>query len=87
MTYEGRPLYFYAGDQNAGDRSGDNLSGWHSIEYGNIGQINKLYNDSTPLEPVTSFVRDDGVIVTVLQIAAETDMLKIQGSKIITITI
>ena len=64
VTYEGRPLYFYAGDQNAGDRTGDSVSGWHSIEYGNIGQINKLYNDSTPLEPVTSFVRDDGVIVT-----------------------
>ena len=64
VTYEGRPLYFYAGDQNPGDRSGDSVSGWHSIEYGNIGQINKLYNDSTPLEPVTSFVRDDGVIVT-----------------------
>ncbi|MGC6480697.1 MAG: di-heme oxidoredictase family protein [Porticoccaceae bacterium] len=64
VTYEGRPLYFYAGDQQPGERSGDSVSGWHSIEYGNIGQVNKLYNDSTPLEPVTSFTRDDGVIVT-----------------------
>jgi CxxC motif-containing protein (DUF1111 family) len=64
VTYEGRPLYFYAGDQNPGDRTGDSVSGWYSIEYGNIGQINKLYNDSTPLEPVSSFVRDDGAIVT-----------------------
>lgn len=64
VTYEGRPLYFYAGDQQPGDRTGDTVSGWHSIEYGNIGQVNKLYNDSTPLEPVSSFVRDDGVIVT-----------------------
>jgi CxxC motif-containing protein (DUF1111 family)/predicted lipoprotein with Yx(FWY)xxD motif len=64
VTFEGRPLYFYAGDQKAGDRSGDSVIGWHSIEYGNIGEINMLYNDSTPLEPATSFVRDDGVIVT-----------------------
>ncbi|MDA9570221.1 thiol oxidoreductase, partial [Porticoccaceae bacterium] len=64
VTYEGRPLYFYAGDQQPGDRSGDNVAGWHSIEYGNIGQVNKLYNDSTDLEPVTAFTRDDGVIVT-----------------------
>lgn len=63
-TYEGRPLYFYAGDEQPGDRTGDTISGWHSIEYGNIGQVNKLYNDSTLLEPVTSFIRDDGVIVT-----------------------
>ena len=64
VTYEGRPLYFYAGDQQPGDRSGDSVPGWHSIEYGNIGQVNKLYNDSTDLEPVTSFTRDNGVIVT-----------------------
>ena len=64
VTYEGRPLYFYVNDQNPGDRNGDSIPGWYSIEYGNIGQINKLYNDSTPLEPVTSFLRDDGVIVT-----------------------
>jgi CxxC motif-containing protein (DUF1111 family)/predicted lipoprotein with Yx(FWY)xxD motif len=64
VTYEGRPLYFYAGDQQPGDRSGDNVAGWHSIEYGNIGQVNKLYNDSTDLEPVTAFTKDNGVIVT-----------------------
>ena len=64
VTYEGRPLYFYAGDQQAGDRTGDNVNGWHSIEYGNLGQINKLFNDSTPLEPIASFTRGDGVVVT-----------------------
>ncbi|MGB2533379.1 MAG: di-heme oxidoredictase family protein, partial [Porticoccaceae bacterium] len=64
VTYNGMPLYFYAGDQQAGDRSGDNVAGWHSIEYGNIGLVNTLYNDSTPLEPETTFTRDDGVIVT-----------------------
>ena len=64
VTYEGRPLYFYAGDQQPGDRIGDNVAGWHSIEYGNIGQVNKLYNDSTDLEPVTAFTRNNGVIVT-----------------------
>ena len=64
VTYEGRPLYFYAGDQQAGDRAGDNVNGWHSIEYSNIAGVNKLYNDSTALEPIGSFVRDDGVVVT-----------------------
>ena len=87
VTYEGRPLYFYAGDQNPGDRSGDSVSGWHSIEYGNIGQINKLYNDSTPLEQLLLLFVTMVSLSLVLQIAAETDMLKIQGSKIITITI
>ena len=58
------PLYFYAGDQQAGDRSGDNVAAWHSIEFGSIGLVNTLYNDSTPLEPETTFTRDDGVIVT-----------------------
>ena len=64
VTYQGRPLYFYAGDQEPGDRSGDSVSGWHLVEYGNIGQVNKLFNDSTELEPVTTFTRDNGVIVT-----------------------
>ncbi|MDG1694547.1 MAG: di-heme oxidoredictase family protein [Porticoccaceae bacterium] len=64
VTYQGRPLYFYAGDQAPDERAGDNVSGWHSIEYGNIGQINKLYNDSTELEPIVSFIRDDGAVVT-----------------------
>ena len=64
VTYNGMPLYFYAGDQQAGDRSGDNVANWHSIEYGNIGLVNTLYNDSTAQEPETTFTRDDGVIVT-----------------------
>jgi CxxC motif-containing protein (DUF1111 family)/predicted lipoprotein with Yx(FWY)xxD motif len=63
-TYEGRPLYFFVGDEQAGERSGNNVSGWHSVEYGNIGPINKLYNDSTALEPMTTFTRDNGVVVT-----------------------
>jgi CxxC motif-containing protein (DUF1111 family)/predicted lipoprotein with Yx(FWY)xxD motif len=64
VTYNGMPLYFYAGDQAAGDRSGDDAPLWHSIEYGNIGPVNMLFSKSTPLEPETTFTRNDGVIVT-----------------------
>lgn len=31
-SYRGKPLYFYQGDQKAGDRSGDNVkSVWHVV--------------------------------------------------------
>jgi CxxC motif-containing protein (DUF1111 family)/predicted lipoprotein with Yx(FWY)xxD motif len=64
VTYNGLPLYFYAGDGQSGERSGDDVEGWHSIEYDNIGLVTTLYNDSTPKEPKTTLTRDDGVIVT-----------------------
>lgn len=32
-SYKGKPLYFYQGDQKAGDRKGDNFKGvWHIIK-------------------------------------------------------
>ena len=64
VTYDGRPLYFYDGDQQPGDINGDSISGWHKVEYGTTGAIVNLFNESTPLKPVASFVRDDGVVVT-----------------------
>jgi CxxC motif-containing protein (DUF1111 family)/predicted lipoprotein with Yx(FWY)xxD motif len=64
VTYNDRPLYFYSGDQQPNDSSGNGIDGWHSVEYGTMGSIVTLYNDSTALEPMVSFVRDDGVVVT-----------------------
>ena len=63
-TFDGMPLYFWSGDQQIGDRLGEAVSGWHAIPFGNIDSVNTLYNDETPMEPVTSFVRDDGVVIT-----------------------
>jgi CxxC motif-containing protein (DUF1111 family)/predicted lipoprotein with Yx(FWY)xxD motif len=63
-TYKGRPLYFYEGDTNAGQTTGDNVSGWHSVDYSGIAAVKALYDTTTQLEPVASYVRDDGVVVT-----------------------
>ena len=64
VTFNDRPLYFYVGDQQPGQTNGDGIPGWHKVEYGTTGALVNLYNESTPLEPVASFVRDDGVVVT-----------------------
>jgi predicted lipoprotein with Yx(FWY)xxD motif len=33
LTYQGRPLYTYAGDKKPGDTKGDGLSGiWHVVK-------------------------------------------------------
>jgi CxxC motif-containing protein (DUF1111 family)/predicted lipoprotein with Yx(FWY)xxD motif len=64
VTYQQRPLYFYQGDQQAGDQLGDQIAGWHSVDYAGIAALKALYDEQTPLEPIASFVRDDGVLVT-----------------------
>ncbi len=63
VTYNGRPLYFYAGDQNPGNTNGDG-SVWHIVELGLVGDFVALYNESTQLAPIASFWREDGVAVT-----------------------
>ena len=31
-TYDGKPLYFYAGDKKKGDKTGDGIGGvWHIV--------------------------------------------------------
>jgi predicted lipoprotein with Yx(FWY)xxD motif len=64
ITYQTRPLYFYQGDTAVGQVNGDNIANWHSVDYQNISSITALYDDSTVLVPMVSFVRDDGVVVT-----------------------
>ena len=64
VIYQGRPLYFYAGDNAVGEFNGDNAPGWHSVVYQEVGDVQMLYGANTALEPATSFETDEGVIVT-----------------------
>lgn len=64
VTYDQRPVYFYSTDQTPGDRLGDQVAGWSSIDYAGVAAIKALYDQTTPLEPVASFTREDGVVVT-----------------------
>jgi CxxC motif-containing protein (DUF1111 family)/predicted lipoprotein with Yx(FWY)xxD motif len=64
VIYQGRPLYFYAGDNAVGQFNGDNAPGWHSVVYQEVGDVQMLYGANTALEPATSFETADGVIVT-----------------------
>ncbi|MFT7559713.1 MAG: CxxC motif-containing protein (DUF1111 family)/predicted lipoprotein with Yx(FWY)xxD motif [Flavobacteriales bacterium] len=66
-TYNGMPLYFFKDDIVAGDKNGDGAGNvWHIVEIPApvLGDIIPLYDQSTPLNAATSFVRDDGVLVT-----------------------
>ena len=65
VVYNGRPLYYYIGDTNAGDDNGDGAGGvWHTVALSGVEAIEPLYNSSTALEQVTSYVRSDGVVIT-----------------------
>jgi len=64
VTYVGRPLYFYIGDNDPGDTNGDAISGWHSVAFVSLNALKAQYDDTTSLEPVVSFIRSDGVVVT-----------------------
>lgn len=63
ITHDGRPLYFYVGDSEQGQTNG-NGSLWHTVELGVLGDFVSLYNSSTVLAPIASFIRTDGVAVT-----------------------
>ncbi|MDA8789396.1 discoidin domain-containing protein [Pseudomonadales bacterium] len=61
-TYNNQPLYYYAGDTATGDTNGDGLGGtWHVVA---AESVIPLFDATTPLEPVSSYVRGDGVVVT-----------------------
>ncbi|WP_019026156.1 di-heme oxidoredictase family protein [Colwellia piezophila] len=62
-AHNGRPLYFYAGDTQAGDSNGEGLHGvWWLVPYGVLGDITALYNASTLLEPDTQVETEDTLI-------------------------
>ncbi|MBT8148872.1 MAG: discoidin domain-containing protein, partial [Gammaproteobacteria bacterium] len=63
-AHNGRPLYFYAGDSATGDTNGDGAGGvWHIVPY--VQVYTPLFDQTTPLEPETAYVRSsDGVVVT-----------------------
>ncbi|NNF67209.1 MAG: c-type cytochrome [Gammaproteobacteria bacterium] len=49
-AHDGRPLYFFAGDNNPGDINGQGAGGvWWLIEYSQLYET--LYDETTPLEP------------------------------------
>lgn len=49
-AHQGRPLYFYSGDSNPGDRNGQGLGGvWWLVPYARLYE--PLYNEATALEP------------------------------------
>lgn len=65
VTYDGRPLYFYIGDNEAGETNGDGVGGvWHTVELGVVGDFVALYNEATQLAPIASFWREDGAAIT-----------------------
>ena len=63
-TFAGRPLYFFAGDNAAGDTNGAQIEDWHVVSYADLGAVEALFDATTSLEPVVSYIRDDGVVVT-----------------------
>lgn len=65
-TYEGRPLYYYIGDNAVGDTFGDNVGGvWHMVSFGGFSDVVPLYNPSTPLEPEIVEERNDVLITRI----------------------
>ncbi len=70
VTHLGRPLYFHLVDSAPGERNGESAPGWQpvAVSSGPVGPVGDaivpLFNETTALEPVASFVRDDGVVVT-----------------------
>ena len=62
VTFEGKPLYFYSGDALAGDKAGENFDTWHTVTFGQVGNIVALYNPTTPKEPLIHYTADNNVI-------------------------
>ncbi len=60
-TYQGRPLYFYLGDNNPGDAFGQGLGGvWWQVDL-NSGVV-PLFTSATPQEPAITFDRGDALV-------------------------
>ncbi|TYK65110.1 di-heme oxidoredictase family protein [Colwellia echini] len=62
-AHNGRPLYFYAQDNAAGDINGEALGQvWWLVPYGVLGDVTSLYNAATELEPDTQVETEDALI-------------------------
>ena len=62
-AHNGRPLYFYAQDNAAGDINGEAAGEvWWLVPYGVLGDITALYDDSTILEADTQFETADALV-------------------------
>jgi CxxC motif-containing protein (DUF1111 family)/beta-glucanase (GH16 family)/predicted lipoprotein with Yx(FWY)xxD motif len=62
-TYNGRPLYFYAGDNAINDTRGDGAGGvWSLVTDDILGEVSALYDESTVLEPDTQFETDVALV-------------------------
>lgn len=62
-AHNGRPLYFYAGDNAANDTNGQGVGGvWWLVPHGVLGEVKVLYDELTVLEADTQLETDDALI-------------------------
>jgi CxxC motif-containing protein (DUF1111 family) len=62
-AHNGRPLYFYAGDDATSDTSGDGVNDvWWLVPHGVLGEITQLYDAQTILEPNTQFETENALV-------------------------
>ena len=76
-TYNGRPLYYFAGDKAIGDVNGEGLGGvWWSVSTAKggtdqpgtdipLGEMKPLFGQGTVLEPVITFDRGDALVTRI----------------------
>ncbi|WP_281557066.1 di-heme oxidoredictase family protein [Thalassomonas sp. RHCl1] len=64
LAYQGKPLYFYSGDTQAGQTNGHGLNNlWWTVSYGQaLGNIVPLYDETTPLADAITFDRGDALV-------------------------
>ncbi|GAB2526784.1 di-heme oxidoredictase family protein [Microbulbifer agarilyticus] len=64
VTYNGRPLYFYAGDSAAAETNGDGIGGvwWLAVYDPQTLPVVPLYDATTELEPAIKFDRGDALV-------------------------
>ncbi|MBN8430392.1 thrombospondin type 3 repeat-containing protein [Microbulbifer salipaludis] len=64
VTYDGRPLYFYAGDSAAAQTNGDGIGGvwWLAVYNPQTLSVVPLFDATTALEPAIKFDRGDALI-------------------------
>ncbi|MFT5084752.1 MAG: putative lipoprotein with Yx(FWY)xxD motif [Lentisphaeria bacterium] len=62
-AHNGRPLYFYVSDTATGDTEGKGSGDvWWTVPFGVLGDITKLHDETTDLEPDTQFETADALV-------------------------